>query len=66
VIEQATTVHQQIHTTTLKNCVSDFAGKQFSSPSLVIVGEVVNLHQQFNWFNGNEEGSIFQKLGNGS
>jgi uroporphyrin-III C-methyltransferase len=65
VLEQATTVHQQIHTTTLKSCITDFGGKQFGSPSLVIVGEVVNLHQQFNWFNGNEEGSIFQKLKNG-
>jgi len=51
VIEQATTIHQQVHITTLQNCAADFAGKQFSSPSLVVVGEVVNLHKQFNWFN---------------
>jgi uroporphyrin-III C-methyltransferase len=62
IIEQATTVHQQIHITTLKNCSIDFAGRQFSSPSLVIVGEVVKFHQHFNWFNGNKEGSIFHKL----
>jgi len=62
IIEQATTPHQQIHTTTLKNCLIDFAGKQFSSPSLVIVGEVVKLHETFNWFIGSEEGSVFKEL----
>jgi siroheme synthase len=62
VIEQATTVHQQIHITTLKNCQADFAGKQFSSPSLVIVGEVVKLQQAFNWFTSNKEGSVFKEL----
>lgn len=62
VIEQATTPHQQIHSTTLKNCFIDFAGKQFSSPSLVIVGEVVKLHEAFNWFTGSEEGSVFKEL----
>jgi uroporphyrin-III C-methyltransferase len=63
VIEQATTVHQQVHITTLQNCAVDFAEKQFSSPSLVIVGDVVNLHKQFNWFNSNQvTGSIFNEL----
>ncbi|MEO7393494.1 MAG: uroporphyrinogen-III C-methyltransferase [Chitinophagaceae bacterium] len=63
VIEQATTVHQQVHITTLQNCADDFATKQFSSPSLVIVGEVVKLHKQFDWFNTRKEtGSIFNEL----
>lgn len=66
-IEQATTVHQQIHITTLKNCAVDFAGKKFSSPSIVLVGEVVNLHHQFNWFgNNNEAGSVFKALTKGN
>ena len=62
VIEQATTIHQQIHITTLKDCTKDFAGKNFSSPSLVIIGKVVNLHQQFKWFSHKEEGSVFNEL----
>jgi len=62
IIEQATTIHQQVHISTLKNCNVDFAGKQFSSPSLVIVGDVVKLHNEFNWFEGNKEGSIFKEL----
>jgi len=62
VIEQATTIHQQVHTTTLKNCARDFAGKSFSSPSLVIIGKVVSLYQQFNWFKTGGEGSVFNEL----
>jgi uroporphyrin-III C-methyltransferase len=65
VIEQATTCHQQVHVTSLKDCGLDFAGKSFSSPSLVIVGEVVNLHDAFNWFIPVEKrGSIFNELVN--
>lgn len=62
-IEQATTIHQQIHITTLKKCEFDFKGKQFSSPSIVIIGDVVNLHQQFNWLQTSKEaGSVFNEL----
>ena len=62
VIEQATTVHQRVHLTTLSNCAADFAGLQFSSPSLVIIGDVVNLHREFNWYTTTEPGTVFQKL----
>ena len=63
IIEQATTIHQQVNISTLKDCAVDFAGKNFSSPSLVIIGEVVKLHEQFAWFRDSEkEGSIFQEL----
>lgn len=62
VIEQATTQHQQVHISTLKDCAGDFAEKHFSSPSLVIVGEVVELHQSFNWFAAEGTGSVFNEL----
>jgi uroporphyrin-III C-methyltransferase len=62
VIEQATTVHQQVHVTTLKTCAKDFEGKNFTSPSLVIVGKVVRLNQQFNWYHNGNGGSIFKEL----
>ncbi|MEO7982746.1 MAG: uroporphyrinogen-III C-methyltransferase [Bacteroidota bacterium] len=63
VIEQATTIHQQVHVTNLENCAVDFAGKEFSSPTLVVVGEVVSLHKQFKWFNSQPAaGSIFNEL----
>ena len=62
VIEQATTVHQQVHITSLKNCAKDFKGKNFSSPSLVIIGKVVNLYQQFNWYHNGDGGTVFKEL----
>jgi siroheme synthase len=62
VIEQATTAHQQVHTTTLKDCAKDFAGLAFSSPSLVVVGDVVGLHEQFRWFEAGAGGSVFNEL----
>jgi len=62
VIEQATTIHQKISVTTLSNCAIDFAEKHFSSPSLVIVGYVVKLGAQFNWFNTSIAGSVFDEL----
>ena len=62
VIEQATTVYQKVHISSLKNCLEDFAGKTFTSPSLVIIGKVVNLYQQFNWFKGGKMGSVFNEL----
>ncbi len=62
VIEQASTICQRVHLTTLRDCATDFAGRIFSSPSIIIVGEVVQLHQDFNWFAANEEGSVFKPL----
>lgn len=63
VIEQATTEHQKVSITTLKDCKKDFEGINFSSPSLVIIGDVVNLYKKFNWYNtNNERGSVFREL----
>lgn len=63
VIEQAATRYQQVHITTLASCATDFSDKTFSSPSLVIIGEVVKLHEQFNWYKTvAEKGSVFQEL----
>ncbi len=62
VIEQATTIYQRVHVTTFKNCQKDLSSKDFSSPSLVIIGKVVNLYQQFNWFKAGKEGSLFNEL----
>ncbi len=62
VIEQATTVQQKIYSSTLHDCTHDFEGKEFISPSLVIIGNVVSLHKEYKWFTGNETGTIFTKL----
>jgi uroporphyrin-III C-methyltransferase len=62
VIEQATTEHQRVHISTLSNVKTDFAGVKFSSPSLVIIGDVVKLHEQFDWYAANKAGSVFNEL----
>jgi uroporphyrin-III C-methyltransferase len=62
VIEQATTQYQQVHTSTLQHCATDFAGKNFSSPSLLIVGDVVSLHHTFKWVGDTIQGSVFNEL----
>lgn len=64
VIEQATTPYQRVLVSTLKNYCADFAAKEFTSPSLVIIGNVVKLHEQFNWFETvKEKGTVFLELG---
>lgn len=49
VIEQATTPLQQIHTCNLYDYSTQVKNKTFRSPSLVIIGKVVSLHEQFAW-----------------
>ena len=51
VIEQATTPCQKIHTSSLYEYDVNLRGKQFASPTLVIIGKVVALHKQFAWLN---------------
>ncbi|MCR6719437.1 MAG: uroporphyrinogen-III C-methyltransferase [Chitinophagaceae bacterium] len=63
VVEQASTIHQRFFESTLRNCAAEFAGIEFCSPSLVIIGDVVSLHKQFNWFKPTvSEGSVFVEL----
>ncbi|MGI8580880.1 MAG: uroporphyrinogen-III C-methyltransferase [Chitinophagaceae bacterium] len=49
VIEQATTPFQKVHTSNLYKYEENLKGQSFISPSLVIIGRVVSLHQQFAW-----------------
>jgi uroporphyrin-III C-methyltransferase len=62
VIEQASTPHQQVYISTLEDSGKDFPGKIFSSPALIIVGEVVKLHKEFNWYNSSKPGTVFREL----
>ncbi len=62
VIEQATTPHQYVHVTSLSQCTTDFMGKTFSSPSLMIIGKVVQLHESYNWFQSIGTGTVFKQL----
>lgn len=49
VVEQATTPLQNVHTFNLYEYHNKVGSKKFISPSLVIIGKVVALHQQFKW-----------------
>ncbi|MBU6158953.1 MAG: uroporphyrinogen-III C-methyltransferase [Bacteroidetes bacterium] len=62
IIEQATTAQQKVSVTTLAKFNQQFPDPAFASPSLVIIGSVIALHEKFNWFNTGEEGAAFQEL----
>ncbi len=49
VVEQATTPMQQVHISTLPGYEQNLQGKTFASPTLVIIGKVVALHEKFSW-----------------
>ncbi|MBX3254658.1 MAG: uroporphyrinogen-III C-methyltransferase [Chitinophagaceae bacterium] len=49
VIEQGTTTAQQVYSSGIYDFTGRFEGYSFISPSLVIVGRVVTLHEQFAW-----------------
>ena len=54
VIEQATTTYQQVYVTDIYEYAEKMKGQSFLSPSLIIVGRVVNLHESFSWFKGSD------------
>ena len=64
IVEQATTVHQKVSITTIQNYARDFGDAEYSSPSLVIIGDVVSLYEKFRWFNEDtlQPGSVFPEL----
>ncbi len=49
VIEQATTPMQRVHTCTVYEYSQKLKHMEFASPSLIVIGKVVQLHQQFGW-----------------
>jgi uroporphyrin-III C-methyltransferase len=62
VVEQATTPYQQVHTTTLHQYSAELGSLTLKSPSLVIIGAVVGLHQHFAWLpNGGISGAEYFK-----
>lgn len=61
VIEQATTPYQTIHTCDIYNYEEELMNTTFSSPTLVIIGKVVALHDQFRWLNNNTSSENFFK-----
>jgi uroporphyrin-III C-methyltransferase/precorrin-2 dehydrogenase/sirohydrochlorin ferrochelatase/uroporphyrin-III C-methyltransferase len=65
VIEQATTPLQNVHIASLYEYEEKLKGRTFISPSLVIIGKVVALHQQFEWLeNSNSREYYFKPVSN--
>ncbi len=50
VVEQATTPHQSVEIFNMYDYRISHGGRKFLSPSLVIIGKVVSLHDSFAWF----------------
>jgi uroporphyrin-III C-methyltransferase/precorrin-2 dehydrogenase/sirohydrochlorin ferrochelatase len=67
VIEQATTPYQKVYTSSFDDFNEKFGNKKFASPSLVVIGKIVNLHEEFSWLeNAEQEGLYFKSVENGS
>lgn len=65
VVEQATTPMQHVHTCNLYEYEAKLSHKKFASPSLVVIGKVVALHEQFKWLgNSNNTREYFAPLQN--
>ena len=64
IIEQATTPNQRIRVQSLYSDLPDI--EEFVSPTLVIIGKVVDLHARFSWFSatGNENAAYFTHSAN--
>ncbi|MBD0279374.1 MAG: uroporphyrinogen-III C-methyltransferase [Flavisolibacter sp.] len=63
VVEQATTPYQQVHVCSLYEFEEKLGVQTFASPSLIIIGKVVALHEQFGWLpNSNSKEEYFSPV----
>jgi siroheme synthase len=63
IIEQATTPLQNVHVINLYDYQKQLKRRSFISPSLVIIGKVVSLHEQFAWLtNNNSKENYFKPI----
>jgi uroporphyrin-III C-methyltransferase len=64
VVEQATTPLQTVHVTSLYDYATTLKGQSFISPSIVIIGKVVKLHEKFSWLtNSDSKEHYFKPVG---
>ncbi|MBS1917099.1 MAG: uroporphyrinogen-III C-methyltransferase [Bacteroidetes bacterium] len=63
VIEQATTPLQNVYSCNVYEYAEKFGNSSYVSPTLIIIGKVVVLHQQFKWIeNSNSNENYFQPV----
>lgn len=64
VVEQATTRMQNVSFSNIYTCLEDFRDLIFTTPSLLIIGRVVALYEQFAWLrNSHSHEQYFEPLG---
>lgn len=59
VVEQATTPNQKIFSYPINEFLLAVGSRKFRSPSIIIIGKVVQLQQQFDWFKTDESEQDF-------
>ncbi|MBC8034173.1 MAG: uroporphyrinogen-III C-methyltransferase [Chitinophagaceae bacterium] len=65
VVEQATTRLQNVSVSNIYSCLEDFSKLVFTTPSLLIIGKVVALYEQFAWLRNSKSGEqYFEPLEN--
>jgi uroporphyrin-III C-methyltransferase len=57
VIEQATTPCQKVFSSRIDQYDQKFGDRNYTSPTLIIIGKVASLHQEFKWLPENESAS---------
>ncbi|MCW3091016.1 MAG: cobA [Ferruginibacter sp.] len=63
VVEQATTPFQKVHIASLYGYENTLRDKVYASPTLVIIGKVVALHERFKWLKSEAlEGEYFKPV----
>ena len=63
VVEQATTPLQNVHVSSLYDYEKNLKNETFVSPSLIIIGKVVSMHEQFAWLtNSNSKEYYFKPV----
>jgi len=61
IVEQATTPFQKVHIINLYEFENKYAGQSFISPSLIIIGKVVALHEKFAWLSNSNSNEYYFK-----
>jgi len=61
IIEQATTPFQNVHIENLYDFKRKNSETSFISPTLIIIGRVVSLHENFKWFENNDSKEFYFK-----
>lgn len=59
VVEQATTQNQFVSVSPIHQHKVNFNGIEFSSPTLIIIGRVVALHEQFSWLRNSQTHDLY-------